>query len=296
MNILLMPNLDKPNAAACTAAVAGKLISAGASVAMSLRYRELLPLPGVSYGEFFPTLAESDAIIAIGGDGTILHAAKHAVDEDKPLLGVNVGRLGFMAGLEVGELDLLERLLTGDYHVEERMMLDCIHHSQGGQQEHLALNDVVLSNGAVSRMIELDVHCAGRPVVSYRADGAILSTPTGSTAYALSAGGPIVEPSINCICLTPICSHSLFNRTVLFAENQTVQIRPSQLNRNPIYLTVDGEEGGQLAPGDVLEVKRSRKHLRLICLKDQSFYETLSQKFALHGAAPVTGGEFCPKG
>lgn len=289
MRILLMPNLDKPNAASCTAAAACRLADWGAQLEMDARYGMQLPLPNVAMVPFSQALQECSCIIAVGGDGTILHAASYAVAADKPLLGINVGRLGFMAGLEAGELTLLDRLMEGDYHTEERMLLECRHHSGKEVRAHLVLNDMVFSKGPVSRMVDLDIWCGGRKMTSYRADGVIVSTPTGSTAYALSAGGPIVDPAVNCLCLTPICPHSLFNRAVVLGENQTIEIHPAALNMNPIYLTADGEEAGQLVEGDRVDVRKSGKSLRLINLKNRSFYETLSQKFALHTGTDMPG-------
>lgn len=282
MNVLLMPNPEKPNAVSCTRRIAGELIQAGMAPLLDTRFRPLVGLEeAVEYTAFSDGLARCDLVIAVGGDGTILHAAKHAVGQNKLLLGINVGRLGFMAGLEPGELALLRRLPEQKYTVDERMMLDCIHISDGAKSEYAALNDIVISNGSLSRMVDLDVFCNDRSVMSYRADGIIFATPTGSTAYALSAGGPIVEPSMESIVLTPICPHSLVTRTVIFSADKVLRVSPSLLNQNPVYLTVDGAQGAKLQSQDRLYIRRSEKKVRLISFKDTNFYETLSRKFNL---------------
>lgn len=281
MQVLLMPNLDKPNAVPAAKAVAEQLSALGVGALLDQRLRAVLPLPEARYVPFEEAAAGCDAILAIGGDGTILHAARHAVAADKPLLGVNVGRLGFMAGLELSELGLLKKLVDGSYQTEERMLLDCLHDSRGKTKHTQALNDVVVSNGALSRMVDLDILCGGRELTSYRADGVIFSTPTGSTAYTLSAGGPIIDPAVSCICMTPICPHSLFSRTIMFSDRTVLCVRPSPIS-NPVYVTVDGRQGEELCRDDTLEIRRSKQVLRLIILKDRSFYETLSQKFKLH--------------
>lgn len=281
MKALVMPNLDKNNALECTRDIVLMLNSLDIAVMFADRYENLLGDLNASFFEFYLALNTCDLLIAVGGDGTIIHSAKHAVEVDKPLLGINVGRLGFMAGLEMSELALLSGISNNKFKIEERMLLECVHHSETGDVSYLALNDAVISNGALSRIIELDISSDSKTIVSYRADGIILSTPTGSTAYALSAGGPIIEPSINCISLTPICPHSLLNRTVIFDANNTIYVRGSSMNQHPIYITIDGQEGARLECGDSLKVKKSTKAAKLIALKDRTFYEVLSNKFQL---------------
>lgn len=281
MKALIMPNMDKINALECTLSVISKLKKYQIYSCADKRFIPILNTPIVEYGEFYDLISTVDIIIAIGGDGTILHSAKHAVEFDKPLLGINVGRLGFMAGLEMNELSLLSRLVGQDYSVENRMLLRCLHHSRTGTSTHLALNDVVISNGALSRIVDIDVKCDDKFVSSFRADGIIFSTPTGSTAYALSAGGPVIDPSFNGISLTPICPHSLVARTVIFSHDKKISAYASKLNIHPIYITIDGEQGTVLNNEDVIEITRSRKALRLVSLNDKSFYEMLNNKFNL---------------
>lgn len=282
MKAFIMPNLDKKNASECTKKVIDKLDKLGIESMLDKKYEDIFDDCSAVFADFFAAIYEADFVIAIGGDGTIIHSAKHAVEYDKPLLGINVGRLGFMAGLEMDELPDLQGLVSKSYNIQQRMLLQCKHYSNGVVNEYLALNDVVVSNGALSRIIDLDLITNDKKIASFRADGIILSTPTGSTAYALSAGGPIIEPSLNCISLTPICPHSLVTRTVIFSEEKTLVIRGSSLNLHPIYITVDGEQGARLEKEDYIEISKSQKKVKLICLNDKTFYEVLNQKFKLN--------------
>lgn len=223
-------------------------------------------------------LEACDAVIALGGDGTILHCAKRAAAFGKPVLGINSGRLGFMAGLELNELSELARLVNGDYEVEQRMLLDITVKSGDNEIVSRALNEAVVSRGALSRMVEIDVCNGEEAVVTYQADGVIVATPTGSTAYSLSAGGPMVDPTLECLLLTPICPHSLYARPHLFHRDACLTLTPGYRKNVPVFVTVDGEEAIPVPPGGVVEVKRSAKTAKLIRLKRQSFYKTLSQK------------------
>ena len=223
-------------------------------------------------------LASCDAAIALGGDGTILHCAKCAATFGKPVLGINSGRLGFMAGLELNELDELDRLIDGAYTVEQRMLLDVSVSGAGRETTCQALNEAVVSRGALSRMIEVTVQNGESPVAVYQADGVIVATPTGSTAYSLSAGGPMVDPSLNCLLLTPICPHSLHTRPYLFHENAELVLTTDHRPDVTVFVTVDGEEAIPVPEDGVIRIKRSATQAALIRLKERSFYEILDQK------------------
>lgn len=222
-------------------------------------------------------LESADIVLAFGGDGTLIHAAKYAAQFDRAVLGVNCGHLGFMAGLEANELSRLSALISGDYSTQSRMMLEVTLHSADGDRVVYALNEAVISRGSLSRMIGLEVLSDDRPVVSYRADGVIVATPTGSTAYSLSAGGPIIDPSVNCLLLTPICPHSLHARSYIFGEDATLTVKPQGEERD-VFLTVDGEEAIAVSPEDTITVRRSERTARMICIKPTAFYEVLNQK------------------
>lgn len=219
--------------------------------------------------------AEADCIVALGGDGTILHVSKRAAARSLPVLGINVGRLGFMAGLEPTELDRLELLVRGAYTVDSRMMLEV---RAEGMEPTLALNDAVLCKGALSRIIDVRVRSDGHEVGLYRADGLIVFTPTGSTAYSLSAGGPVVDPAFESIGLTPICPHSLISRTILFSPDTCLSFVAERLEDREAFLVLDGKRTLQLRAGMTVEVRRARQKTRLVRLKDLSFYEVLNSK------------------
>lgn len=230
------------------------------------------------FGEEKEVYQSCDIVISIGGDGTLIHTAKKARDYQKPILGINVGRLGFMASLETNELNKLKQLFTDNYSVQERMMLRLTHIRGGKQIDYDALNDVVLSKGSLSRMIDLTVKSEGKTVSSYRADGLIFSSPTGSTAYALSAGGPIVESSIECMIITPICPHSLFARTIVCSSDKELSIDVDFESHSEIYATIDGEEGFKIECNDMIYVKKSPFTVKLIDL-GIPFFDVIHNKF-----------------
>lgn len=221
----------------------------------------------------------ADLLVCFGGDGTILHAAKVADRHGLPVLGVNLGSVGFMAELEVGELAQLGRLTQGKYRVEERMMLDVSVRREGKTVcRELALNDAVITKGAVARIIDLDVKADGVLVGRFSGDGVIVSTPTGSTAYAMSAGGPIVEPTAENLLVTPICPHALHARSFVLDRNRQVTVRMGKLSRKTAYLSVDGGKAVRLGGGDRVELRRAQSRARLVKLTDRSFYSVVNQK------------------
>lgn len=224
-------------------------------------------------------LAQADVLICFGGDGTILHAAKDANSYGVPLLGVNMGSVGFMAELENGELNQLSKLTQGKYILENRMMLD-VKVYRGGRLilEDVALNDAVVTKGAVARVIDLAVYGDKVLISELAGDGVILSTPTGSTGYAMSAGGPIVEPTAENIIFTPICAHSLHAKAVVLGSERVISVRLGKDSRKSAYLSVDGGRALKLVPGDRVEVKKAVNQTKLVKLTGRSFYEVLNQK------------------
>lgn len=232
----------------------------------------------IGFGSMEDISGECDVIIAIGGDGTILEASSYAAAKDKPLLGINTGRLGFMASMEPDELYNLSKLISGDYVVENRMMLDCRYFSENGESSvFTALNDVVLAK-PYARLSDFSVTSGGVTVSSLRADGIIFATPTGSTAYALSAGGPILEPHLDCIELTPVCSHSLFSRTMLFSTDKQLEINHVTRGEDDVYFSVDGKVCGNLKMSEKLVISKSKKFLRLIDIRGGAFHNAVNRK------------------
>ncbi len=228
-------------------------------------------------------LPESDILIVIGGDGTILRAAQTAYRAGKPILGINVGTVGYMSSIEADELDLLGNLTSGSgYSVENRMLLNVSVENGDGNLifNENALNETVISRGQVTRVLDFDVFCNSRKISSYRADGIILSTPTGSTAYSLSAGGPIVDPGLDSIIATPVCAHSFNSRSIIFRDDSVISvgIREDRFLSDNSYLTVDGLKNFKLSRNDIVRITRSQHSLGLIKLKNESFYDVLSRK------------------
>ena len=222
----------------------------------------------------------AELVICFGGDGTILHMAKTATRRNVPILGVNIGTLGFMAELEATEMDLLAKLAKDEYIVDTRMMLDVVVQRDRDIIFHdIGLNDVVITKGSVARIAHLGVKCDGVEVMECDGDGIIVATPTGSTAYSLSAGGPIVEPEARNILITPISAHDVTSRCMVASDKRTVTVELVQNARRNAYLSVDGGKSIRLNMGDVTTIKKSNLETKLIRLKDRSFYDVLNQKF-----------------
>jgi NAD+ kinase len=219
-----------------------------------------------------------DLLLVLGGDGTLLSMARLVGDLNVPILGVNLGGLGFLTALTIEELfPALEALLRGDLLVEERMMLAARVTRQGERlSEYVALNDVVITKSAMSRIINLDVSVQGQFATAYRADGLIVSTPTGSTAYCLSAGGPIVFPTMDAIVLTPICSHTLTNRPIVLPGSQPIDV--TLQSDQDVMLTMDGQVGFHLKRGDRVEIRQAAARIRLLRVPQKHFFSVLRTK------------------
>ncbi len=278
MKIALIPNADKPTALLCAQEIASLLTQAGATVLLpeiikaSIVSENVLYLP--DHNELF---SQCDCAVTVGGDGTIIHSARHAALSGKPIIGVNLGTLGYVAEVEPTEISLLTRLITGNYVTRERMLLDvCVEHSDGTKESYLAVNDAVISRGALSCIIDLDVFVQNEKICNYRADGLLFSTPTGSTAYALSAGGPVIDPYLSLIELTPVCPHSLTARTVIFSDDTVFSVSCNSPDTS--YLTVDGQVSVPLASSDTVKISKSSHTLRMNILKDKNFYKIADEK------------------
>lgn len=225
-------------------------------------------------------LNHADLVICFGGDGTILHMAKTATRRGIPILGVNIGTMGFMAELENTELDQLARLAAGDYAIDKRMMLDVtVFRDRDIIFHDVCLNDVVITKGAVARIVHLAVKCDGIEAMECGGDGVIVATPTGSTAYSLSAGGPIVEPEAHNIIITPICAHDVGSRCIVASPKRVIGVELVKNARRNAYLSVDGGKALRLNMGEQVVIKRSNLDTKLIRLKDRSFYDVVNAKF-----------------
>ncbi|MBQ9902209.1 MAG: NAD(+)/NADH kinase [Clostridia bacterium] len=280
MVLLVTPNNDKAGIYESTARLCKALHEHGATVCMlssdSEKYYNCCDVSGGNINEL---TKKCDAVIALGGDGTILRSATIAAVYDKPVLGLNQGRLGFMAGLEMSELELISRLFTKEYEIQRRMMLDvAVRHNEKCKYRNIALNDVVLSRGAMSHIIDFRIMHNSDACLEYRADGIIISTPTGSTAYSLSAGGPVVDPSVKSIILTPVCPHSLCNRSVIFSSDSFLDIEPTVIFDNELYLTIDGDGAFRMEKNYTLHIRRSKVNAKFIIIKQNSFSRVFTEK------------------
>ena len=227
-------------------------------------------------------LPNAELIICFGGDGTILHMAKTATRAGVPVLGINIGTMGFMAELESTELDKLSWLVTGEYTLDKRMMLDVtVQRDRDIIFHDICLNDVVITKGAVARIVHLSVQCDGVQAMECSGDGVIISTPTGSTAYNISAGGPIVEPEAKNIIITPICSHDVGTRCIVTSDRRLITTQIVRNARRNAFLSVDGGKSLRLNMGDVASVKKSNLETKLIRLKDRSFFDVVNTKFKI---------------
>ena len=225
-------------------------------------------------------LPNAEAVICFGGDGTILNTAQAATKRGIPILGVNIGTMGFMAELESGEMQKLAQLATGNYTVESRMMLDVtVHRDRDIIFHDICLNDVVVTKGAVARIVHLAVDCDGVRAMTFGGDGVIVATPSGSTAYSLSAGGPIVEPDAHNIIVTPICAHDMVSRCIVASDRRVITVSMAQNARRNAYLSVDGGKATRLNIGDVATIRKSKYETKLLRLNDRSFYDVVNSKF-----------------
>ena len=229
-------------------------------------------------------IGNADLVICFGGDGTILHMAKFATRHGVPILGVNIGTMGFIAELESTELHLLSKLASNEYKVDRRMMLDVtVQRDRDIIFHDISLNDVVITKSAVARIVNLSVSCDGVQAMEFAGDGVIVATPTGSTAYSLSTGGPIMEPEAEGILITPICAHDMTSRSIVASQQRKVSVELTKNPRRNAYLSVDGGKSLKMNMGDVAIIKKSDKQTKLIRLKKRSFYDIVNAKFRTNG-------------
>ncbi len=220
----------------------------------------------------------SDLLITFGGDGTLLSVARHA-PENVPILGVNMGTLGFLTEVGVEDFpELLERVLAGDYQVESRVAFDVWVDGAGrDHRSYRVLNDATINKSALARIVEMRVAVSGAFVSTFRADGLIVSTPTGSTAYNLSAGGPIIYPTMGAVVITPICPHMLTNRPIVLPDDQEIEIR-IVAEHQEIFLTLDGQEGLPITANDIVRIRKSASSVKLIRRGDRNYFDVLRAK------------------
>lgn len=278
MMFAVVPNLSRRNAEEVTRAVCEKLNSLKADFAMIEENK-------TAFGDICKIFLnekelyeKSEAVISIGGDGTIINSAKIASASSKPILGINAGRVAFMAGLEPQELEYLDRLINGNYIVDKRMMLTVSIVIDGKVTEEVnCVNDVFIGRAQHVNMVKLKVMCDSKTVSDYYSDGVILSTPTGSTAYSLSAGGPVIDPLIESILLTPVCPHSLFQRPMIFRSDSTLEVY-NENETGTVFVFFDGGTGVAMPENCKVTVKKSDKTADFIRIKSDTFVDVLNTK------------------
>lgn len=279
MVISVFPNLNNNGVSELAFDVIKILTDGGADVYVQNEYKPIFKSTKAKFENFDKAMSLCDCAIAIGGDGTTLNIAKKAAFLNKSTLGINAGRLGFMSSIERDELSLLTKLINKEYIIDERAMLKATIEKDGEVlSSHHCLNDIVVSRGNFARLIDVTITCDGRSVSNMRSDGVIISTPTGSTAYSMAAGGPVVSPEADCIIETPICPHSLMDRSIIFSADKELIVTANNDQNNSPIMTVDGQEAVNLTPGCQIHIKKSDITTKLIKLKPENFYEVLNKK------------------
>ena len=279
MKTAVVVNLSKDEAISCAGEISLLMLSNNSDVFMLSECAPFYKGVKVSYTDTIEELFRiCDIAITVGGDGTIIHAAKYAARFDKPLIGVNVGRLGFAADIEIDGISELTRILDGNYSVEERVLFDVEVIKNGVSKNYLAVNDAVIARGQLSKIIDLQVTLDDEEIAKYRADGLLFSTPTGSTAYSLSAGGPIIAPQLDCILMTPVCPHSLFSRSVIFDGNSVLTVSVKIPSECCCVLTIDGEKNVDILADDIVKIKKSDLKLKFVSINKRNFYRKLNEK------------------
>ncbi|WP_418725908.1 NAD(+)/NADH kinase [Dysosmobacter sp.] len=279
--IILCPNPNRDRGMVCTRQAEAILEELGFETVVCSPFRDQKEGAFADY-DVKPLTAElktADLLITFGGDGTILHLAKLVALNKIPVLGINMGGLGFIAELEAGELETLRRLKDWDFQTEQRMMLDVSVQREGRQiYTNLGLNDAVIREGPISHVIHLKIASDGRHLADIAGDGVIIATPTGSTAYSLSAGGPVVEPVAQTMVVCPICIHNMRFSSYVLSPEHVLTIELERNGRKPVYLCVDESRAFALKSDDKVFVRRSKHAVKLVRLSERSFCEIFAQK------------------
>lgn len=284
MRIVLSPNPYRDHGLKAAQSAKQILEDCGAEVSVCLPFdldeSSRAPIPSdVELKPLDEELKDADVLVCFGGDGTILHAARDASPRGIPILGINMGSVGFMAELEQHELSLLTKLAGGKYSLEQRMMLDVAVRRDGKRVfSEIALNDAVIVKGAVARMLDLEITGDRVTISTFSGDGVVIATPTGSTAYCMAAGGPIVEPTSENTIMAPICAHSLHAKPFVLDSRRAVGVRIAPGSRKTAYLSVDGGRAFKIQPGDWVECRKSSQKTQLVRLTGRSFYEQINKK------------------
>ena len=278
MTVYISPNPGKSSARELALRAAQILRTHGASVLMEQKWKQDCNIAGVEYLPFEACMEQTDVILTIGGDGTILHVANQTLSYHKPILGINLGRCGFLATCEVDELETkLSAVARGRYSLDSRMLLYVRVLGDDGWEGH-ALNDVVVTKGRLQQAIDFSVYCDDILVEHFRGDGVIVATPTGSTAYSLAAGGPILDSQTKGIVVTPICPHSLATPPMVFAQERKINICVGQVADDEVFISCDGDDGYTLRAGATAVVRLSDQNVQLITFSRADQFQAIDQK------------------
>ncbi|MBQ9112132.1 MAG: NAD(+)/NADH kinase [Clostridia bacterium] len=284
-SIALITNYNIPDKMNVAAAVADKIGERAEQILIPANYKERifrnrLHRSNFVYKEIDSIYSEAELAIVIGGDGSVLETTRRTAPLGVPVLGINMGRIGYMTELEPDELDLLDSVFSGKFTLDERAMLSVEIVSQSGQVKFRAeaLNEAVIANGAAARIVDLELTDRDELVNTYRADGLVIATPTGSTAYSLSAGGPIVDPKLSCICVTPVCPHSLLARPLIFPDTAELKVKNICAREKVLHLTVDGRVTFEMFYGDSALITKSATRAKLLRVKDEGFCSKIRLK------------------
>ena len=285
MTVYISPNPGKAMAYGISQRAAQILLTHGARVLMQTDLKVECDTMGVEYLPQEECLEKTDVILTIGGDGTILHEANLSLEYRKPILGINLGRCGFLATCEINEMEQkLSAVARGDYLLDNRMLLYVRVLGDDSWEGH-ALNDVVITKGRLQQAIDFSIYCDDILVEHYRGDGVIVATPTGSTAYSLSAGGPVVEPTARNLIVSPICAHSVHANAYVLSPERVITVQTEKNSYKPVLLSVDGGRAFSLRSGDSIEVRRSKFDTKLVRLSKRSFCEILQKKMLMGGTS-----------
>lgn len=278
--ILLNPNPLRDINLDCTKKVAAFLKENGVETYISGEISGASET-GAQICDFDSAAKSAEMIISFGGDGTLLHTANRVADIGVPVLGINIGRIGYMAELESNELSYLRNILDGNYKVEERMMIDVsVKRNDRVLYNKIGLNDAVVLKTGIIMTADMDIYADNMFISRYSGDGVIIATPTGSTAYSLSAGGPIIDPMSRNITITPVCTHALTAKPIVLSYKRVINIVPQNPQNAAICVSVDGDSGVELRHGDILTIRTSEKVTRLIHVKNTNFYDVLYSKLS----------------
>ena len=277
-HIAIIPNPKKDQGLSVTKNLTSKLLAFGAEVYIDEKHGAGLCDSVKRYTEF---PKDAELIIVVGGDGSILDASVTAINNDIPILGVNLGKVGYLSEVEPDNFDILHRLFTGQYTVEEKMLLSASRVASGmvEKADRLAVNDVIISHDTFLGIADFTLENSAGDCVKYRADGLILSTPAGSTAYSMSAGGPIVSHDIDSIVATPICPHSFFNRSIIFKAAEEIRLKNN--SENPLNVSVDGRYFTGIAHGEECIIKMAEKRLKILSFRENNMFSTLFKKMRI---------------